>query len=157
MNYSKRKKLRQLLDQTPLRPWRWEGNSDVNKWYLVSVKRMKELVMDFARWGTRGAQPRFNVDGIMQKASNFIKLREEHHKSFNLDLNHPIAQLIVESINNIEELLDYVDCLEKEITRYKSALKIIAANKVPYEITDIDFVIHLAKTALEEDRENKEK
>jgi hypothetical protein len=40
-------------------PWRWFGNTDAREVYLATAGFGRMLVMRFARWGMRGAQPVF--------------------------------------------------------------------------------------------------
>ena len=42
-------------------PWQWYGNTKQHEVYLATVDRGRVFVMDFARWGMRDAQPRFQV------------------------------------------------------------------------------------------------
>lgn len=42
-------------------PWQWFGNTRMYEVYLATVNHGRVFVMDFARWGMRGAQPRFQV------------------------------------------------------------------------------------------------
>lgn len=41
--------------------WQWFGNTDNYSVYLATVKLGRVYVMDFARWGMSGAQPRFQI------------------------------------------------------------------------------------------------
>jgi hypothetical protein len=43
-------------------PWQWFGNTKMHEVYLSTIDRGRVFVMDFARWGMRGAQPRFQVN-----------------------------------------------------------------------------------------------
>ncbi|MBY5917310.1 hypothetical protein HFO77_23230 [Rhizobium leguminosarum] len=40
-------------------PWAWFGNASSNSIYLATTHSGRRYVMDFVRWGMRGAQPRF--------------------------------------------------------------------------------------------------
>lgn len=40
-------------------PWKWFGNASSNHVYLATTHSGRRYVMDFVRWGMRGAQPRF--------------------------------------------------------------------------------------------------
>lgn len=42
-------------------PWQWFGNTSMHDVYLSTVHGGRNYVMDFARWGMSGAQPRFQV------------------------------------------------------------------------------------------------
>jgi hypothetical protein len=48
----------EALKHTP-GPWAWFGNASSNHVYLATVHGGRRYVMDFTRWGMRGAQPRF--------------------------------------------------------------------------------------------------
>ena len=40
-------------------PWAWFGNAGSHHVYLATVHSGRRYIMDFTRWGLRGAQPRF--------------------------------------------------------------------------------------------------
>lgn len=40
-------------------PWAWFGNASSNSVYLATRHSGRRYIMDFVRWGMRGAQPRF--------------------------------------------------------------------------------------------------
>lgn len=40
-------------------PWAWFGNASSHSLYLATTHSGRRYVMDFTRWGMRGAQPRF--------------------------------------------------------------------------------------------------
>lgn len=46
-------------------PWQWYGNTKTYEVYLSTVHGGRVFVMDFTRWGMRGAQPRFQIDHRM--------------------------------------------------------------------------------------------
>lgn len=43
-------------------PWKWFGNASSNHVYLATDHSGRRYVMDFTRWGMRGAQPRFQPE-----------------------------------------------------------------------------------------------
>jgi hypothetical protein len=43
-------------------PWGWFGNTQTNHIYLATKHGGRRYVMDFTRWGMRGAQPRFHPE-----------------------------------------------------------------------------------------------
>lgn len=56
-------------------PWHWAGNTATQQlWLATWVKGLgRTSVMDFVRWGMRGAQPRFISDEfMMEKASDQV-------------------------------------------------------------------------------------
>ena len=55
-------------------PWAWFGNAGSNSLYLATTHSGRRYVMDFTRWGFRGAQPRFQPGrGIMVDAKNLLQ------------------------------------------------------------------------------------
>lgn len=55
-------------------PWAWFGNAGSNSLYLATTHSGRRYVMDFTRWGMRGAQPRFHPGrGIMVDAKDLLK------------------------------------------------------------------------------------
>lgn len=55
-------------------PWGWFGNAGSNSVYLATVHGGRRFVMDFTRWGMRGAQPRFQPGhGIMVDAKDLLQ------------------------------------------------------------------------------------
>lgn len=55
-------------------PWAWFGNAGSNSVYLATVHSGRRFVMDFTRWGFRGAQPRFQHErGIMTDAKDLLQ------------------------------------------------------------------------------------
>lgn len=55
-------------------PWGWFGNAGSNSLYLATVHGGRRFVMDFTRWGFRGAQPRFQPGrGIMVDAKDLLQ------------------------------------------------------------------------------------
>ena len=83
-------------------PWRWEINLKSRQLQLCGGRPLYELtVMDFKRWGMRGAQPRFLTDvgtgGMMlSEAEHFATVvpGREHHSEWFQTLNNPNARLI---------------------------------------------------------------
>lgn len=55
-------------------PWSWFGNAASNSLYLATVRNGRRYVMDFTRWGMRGAQPRFQPAQMgMIDAKNLLR------------------------------------------------------------------------------------
>jgi len=46
-------------------PWQWYGNTKTQEVYLATTHSGRTFVMDFARWGMRWGQPRFQIDHRM--------------------------------------------------------------------------------------------
>lgn len=61
MTLEERAKLRKIAEAATPGPWQWFGNTKMHEVYLATPDRGRLLVMDFARWGMGGAQPRFQV------------------------------------------------------------------------------------------------
>ena len=53
-------------------PWAWFGNAASNHVYLATWHSGRRYVMDFKRWGMRGAQPRFQPDTGMKDAKDLL-------------------------------------------------------------------------------------
>lgn len=56
-------------------PWAWFGTANNNSVYLATNHSGRRYVMDFVRWGMRGAQPRFQPSrgGGMIDAKDLLK------------------------------------------------------------------------------------
>ncbi|RVJ93121.1 hypothetical protein [Sinorhizobium meliloti] len=55
-------------------PWAWFGNANSNHVYLATTHSGRRYVMDFVRWGMRGAQPRFQPErGGMVDAKDLLQ------------------------------------------------------------------------------------
>lgn len=89
-------------------PWQWYGNTKMCEIYLATVDRGRTFVMDFVRWGMRGAQPRFQLRkeglGIMYPLGDLAKTQDPdgpvfeatHRKQF-AGIGHPDARHIAAS------------------------------------------------------------
>lgn len=53
-------------------PWAWFGNASTQSIYLATKHSGRRYVMDFTRWGMRGAQPRFQPKRGMRDAKELI-------------------------------------------------------------------------------------
>jgi hypothetical protein len=51
--------IRRRAEQATPGPWAWFGNGSSQQIYLATQRLGRHIVMDFARWGMRGAQPTF--------------------------------------------------------------------------------------------------
>ncbi|GBQ90823.1 hypothetical protein [Gluconobacter albidus] len=54
-------------------PWAWFGNANGNQVYLATTHSGRRYVMQFRRWGMRGAQPVFQPTQGMVEAKNLLK------------------------------------------------------------------------------------
>jgi hypothetical protein len=62
-----------LKTKTRPGPWRWCGNTGSHSIYLATVHGGRIFVMNFERWGMRGATPRFQVKSRMVKAADLVR------------------------------------------------------------------------------------
>ncbi len=116
-------------DATP-GPWSWQGN--VENWTirLATYNRRpghgESTVMDFVRWGMKGAVPRFqNEHSFMDKAGDDpmpvyevcpnATSRDEAcvYRGDFFELRHPDAVFIASARQDIDDLLAYVEELEQ--------------------------------------------
>lgn len=89
-------------------PWRWYG-SPKSGFYLATERHGRRIVMEFERLGMQGAQPTFQVDGLMVAGSelcNFevapeivgmTEAKKNRRRVYRYDItgfNHPDAHLI---------------------------------------------------------------
>lgn len=93
-------------------PWRFEVRPQNHSMYLVC---RRNIVFDIVRWGMDRAQLRFNVNGLMVKASQMLELfpGEEHHP-WRKWIKHPVAQCIENAPEDISALLTEVERLTAE-------------------------------------------
>ncbi|MDQ6477834.1 hypothetical protein [Dyadobacter sp. LHD-138] len=98
-------------------PWRWEINEKHKNVQLCGgVPAFDLTVMDFARYGTGGAAPRFNKDIgggllIMERAEQYSEEVEgrRHHASWFKTLNHPDANLIAAAPDLLNAAILYLE------------------------------------------------
>ncbi len=82
-------------------PWGWYGNTKTHEVYLSTVHGGRVFVMDFERWGMRGAQPRFQIDhrmvalGALAKQEHPMgpKFEVPYRRNF-VGIGHPDAEHI---------------------------------------------------------------
>jgi hypothetical protein len=95
--------------------WQWFGNTKMSEVYLATVEHGRTFVMDFARWGMRNAQPRFQVSSRMvslaelgkQEHSYGPKFEAPHRRHFT-GIGHPDPNGIVILRNAAPVLLEVV-------------------------------------------------
>jgi len=119
-------------------PWVWEVNSVHNFVHLRTTHSGRYYVMDFVRWGMRGASPRFQVyerhEGRMDERGSKGMFRadkltksnpgKEHHEGWDDTIDNPDAEFIAHARQDVSALLAKVKRLnaEKErLTRERDA------------------------------------
>ncbi len=116
-------------------PWRWEVSKAGKHVKLVGGKRTYDsYVMDFVRWGTQGAKPRFNTDGLMFDADKSIVPfpNRDHHFDWCASINHPDAKLI-------EATPDLFESLQFTVSKIDQVIEFLQGYILPDRaITDFD-------------------
>ena len=120
-------------------PWRWEVNLGSKNISLCGGETRYDLtVMDFVRYGTGSAAPRFIAEPssgfqIMERADKLSKIvpGREHHARWFQTLSHPDAQLIAAApdlLEAIQLLVHYHMCEQEGIgSGQPTALEWLAA------------------------------
>lgn len=90
-------------------PWAWFGSPDSRGFYLATTHSGRRYVMDFVRMGMNRAQPRFQVDGVMEDGKDLCRFevapnvvgieaaKKEGSGVYRMDIigfDHPDAYLI---------------------------------------------------------------
>lgn len=107
-----------------LGPYRWSmivhGNGVANA-HLYSGVSGHPIVMDCVRSGMNCAAPRFNRNGIMERCDRFRLSRNEgaRYAMYDMDIEHPDAQGLAHSWEDIDYLLRRVEELEAELRRVR--------------------------------------
>lgn len=100
-------------------PWFWRINLKSKEVHLESHNRdgWLETVMDFVRWGMGNAKPRFlqQEKSLMVDANELAAIipKREHHKDWAQTLDHPDANAIAHSWQDIGDLLAEVKRLQQ--------------------------------------------
>lgn len=129
-------------------PWSWFGylkNCDVG---LYGVRMSS--VMEFRRWGMRGAQPVFCTDGILRDLKEVATPDTSRERGRVTDINHPDARFIAASWADVRDLLAMVDALKAELgakaQAYDDAL--VAAGRGGLKQSDLQFRVLEMEKAL---------
>lgn len=102
-------------------PYVWSGNVRQNKYGFspirsgsIELSGRGNTVMGFFRFGMNGAQPYFNVDGLLKPSSEMMIQPQVHNPWFVRGIDHPDAIAIAHSWQDREDLLAYIRHLEGE-------------------------------------------
>ena len=119
--YTVVKEARELLSKVTPWPWFWNVSLKSRCAHLESQARgsLLETVMDFTRWGTGGAAPRFrDNEDLMQRVDMLLRPVEgrEHHASWYSTISHPDAEIIARAPELISSLCDEVDRLSAQVS-----------------------------------------
>lgn len=118
--------IRQRARTATLAPWYWRGNVDTHTIRLSAPKaRGEKTVMDLVRWGMQGAKPRFqderqfmvDVDSLVTfEVCPTAETRTDPrvYRGDFIALRHPDAEFIAHARQDIDDLLAYIDLLERQ-------------------------------------------
>jgi len=140
MTKEERDTIRARLETATPGPWEWEVNSLHQFVQLRTTHSGRYYVMDVVRWGMRGAAPRFQVhkrhDGRMDERGSKGMFRADkltksnpgkaHHEGWDDTIDHPDAEFIAHSIQDVSALLEALEESERENERLKDLLKEVA-------------------------------
>jgi len=98
-------------------PWHWSGYKDRRGLpgpYLATwiPGRGRTTVMDTARLGMQGAQPRFNVANRIVDGVD-LAVREVPYRDDIVDIDHPDARFIAAAPQMVADLLAFIDNYEE--------------------------------------------
>ncbi|WP_073815016.1 hypothetical protein [Kitasatospora sp. CB01950] len=94
--------------------WLWYGTGRDRNLRLQTHEW--DTVMDFVRHGLQGAQPRFNVDGLMETAAELLPDGQNACRGF----PHPDAEFIAHARQDVPALIAYARELEQQLTSEKA-------------------------------------
>lgn len=104
-------KLQEIRDRhlaAPRGPWRWTGYTGSNQ---IHLSTRYDSLMEFERWGMQSAQPVFNTDGLLYRASELVTPDTAPARGRVTGIEHPVARVIAHSWQDVADLLDEVDRL----------------------------------------------
>ncbi len=105
--------MQRLPEHTP-GPWNWYGRKDQHRIFLATPKRGITVVMDFTRWGTQGAQPRFHSEeplGILRPVAELLDPDQNRDSNPIIIVNHPDARLIAAAPDLYDACREVMDML----------------------------------------------
>jgi len=105
----------EVIQQHTPAPWRWEFNEKSKDIQIVGGKpKYDSIVMAFVRYGMSSAQPRFNIKGLLFKASEMGQVVQgrEHHQSWFNSISHPDALLMIKAPEMLEMLQAHIFALD---------------------------------------------
>ena len=110
---SREDEIKARLEKATKGPWYWNVNP---KHKQIELRNGGNIVMDFIRWGMGGAMPRFNIRGLMRKASELTSNwpGRDHHASWAQQLSNPDAVFIAHAREDVPWLLAEVARLRAE-------------------------------------------
>lgn len=126
------KEIEQRLNKATPGPWQWDVNIACKTAHLETTHSGMYFVLGFQRWGMQSAQPEFqkfkNYEGPVEERGSlgtypikeFAVPRMAHHPDFDMDINHPDAQLIAHAPEDIKYLLGEIKRLNDVVNDLKS-------------------------------------
>lgn len=108
-------------------PYMWDVNTKTKHAFLISKIGLRNIVLDFWRWGTNSAGPAFRdfTGGILRRVEHFAVPRMAHHPDFDMYIDHPDAVGLEKSWEDVEELLKIIDYLLPLTNRLRYALEAV--------------------------------
>ncbi|WP_244434343.1 hypothetical protein [Agrobacterium tumefaciens] len=138
--------IKKALEGVTPGPWKWFGNASSNSVYLATTHSGRRYVMDFVRWGMKGAQPRFQPErGGMVDAKDLLQFEVGDRDIVGMDaakkdgsvyrydvrgIDCPDARYIA-AVNPaaISELISTLESLQRENEELRKGNNHIAAEK----------------------------
>lgn len=109
---SREQEIRERTEKATKGPWFWNVNP-LHKQF--ELRRDGHIVMDFVRWGLNCCVPRFNINGLMVKATQMLANwpGRDHHERWAKRVENPDADFIAHAREDVPYLLDRVAMFEK--------------------------------------------
>lgn len=127
--------IKERLEKATPEPWEWVGSTKNKYISLETPKFGRHTIMGFDRWGLNGACPVFmepSFDGtmnlqhkqfrVLERGFKWLKERQSHHEGWDMDIDHPDAQLIAHAPEDIRYLIAEVERLQAESAAMREAL-----------------------------------